>query len=160
MAKPLPGQPGYVRRDWNNWDNLDAAELAERRRVLQKDWERLGAEAKEVARERDENLRELREFRTKEYGFERTIKILSAIIGDEKPGLTLAQDALRELLHYRPEGAPKDVAADMKESGTNEVPPFFTEAFLYPLLGKDAARSVLARIRALKDALGYDDFAT
>lgn len=36
----------------------------------------------------------------------------------------------------------------------DEDAPFFSEAFLYTLIGKDSARSILARLRRLEEALG------
>jgi len=36
--------------------------------------------------------------------------------------------------------------------------PFFSEAYLYPLLGKDDARSVLGRLNRLLEAAGLDPY--
>lgn len=57
------------------------------------------------------------------------------------------QEAIKDLLTFTPEWQVHD-----------DVPldtPFFTEAMLYELLGKDQARSLLARARALAAASGY-----
>jgi hypothetical protein len=38
----------------------------------------------------------------------------------------------------------------------SEDMPFFTEGFLYPLIGKEDARSLIARMHTLLEAMGYD----
>jgi len=46
-------------------------------------------------------------------------------------------------------------AADLRaRMQGDEDAPFFTEAYLYPLLGKDSARSILARLERLSESLG------
>lgn len=51
-----------------------------------------------------------------------------------------------------------EIECDLTESeyyeAGDEEAPFFTESFLYPLLGKEAARSVLYRFKDLEKALG------
>lgn len=58
-----------------------------------------------------------------------------------------AHAALQDLIDYVPDyGHPE---------GVDRRTPLFTESYLYELLGKDHARSVLGRIRALAKVMGY-----
>lgn len=60
---------------------------------------------------------------------------------------------VRDLLDYTPNGEiALDYNSDMYEEG-DELAPFFSEAFLYNLVGKDAARSILARVQPIRDML-------
>lgn len=66
------------------------------------------------------------------------------------------KDALRDLFTWTPESKPKQFS---NRAGTgyrkgDEDAPFFTESFLYVLLGKEDARSLLGRMRVLCEALG------
>lgn len=66
------------------------------------------------------------------------------------------RDALRDLYTWTPESKPKQFS---NRAGTgyrkgDEDAPFFTESFLYVLLGKEDARSLLGRMRVLCEALG------
>lgn len=63
------------------------------------------------------------------------------------------EQLVRELLDYMPDGEIElDTESDMYEEG-DEFAPFFTEAFLYNLVGKEAARSILVRVRPIRDLL-------
>ena len=53
-----------------------------------------------------------------------------------------AETAVARLTHFTAEGAPY---------------PLFTEGSLYDLLGKDDARTILARLRDVQHAIGYSD---
>ncbi len=55
-----------------------------------------------------------------------------------------------DIYTFRIEGWEFDKDGDMYEPG-DENAPFFSEAFLYNLLGKEAARTVLAHIRTLEE---------
>lgn len=61
---------------------------------------------------------------------------------------------VRELLDYSPNG---DIWLDKEPGGMYEVgdeyAPFFSETFLYNLVGKDAARSILGLVRQVKELL-------
>ena len=65
-------------------------------------------------------------------------------------------DAVRELVTWEPEYLPEEVMDAYKENGAKkgQVPPFFCAMTLYELLGKDVARSLLARIARLCEAFG------
>jgi hypothetical protein len=63
---------------------------------------------------------------------------------------------LTELSAMTLEGVPVVVREDFAESYPDEDPsylPFFSESFLYPLLGKGDARTVLAYVNRLYDAV-------
>lgn len=73
------------------------------------------------------------------------------------------KNSLINLLCYTPEySTPADYAEVSGWGKENLVPedhekmPLFTEGFLYLMLGKDQARSLLYRIKSLCRALGYD----
>lgn len=71
-------------------------------------------------------------------------------------------EAAVSLYRFKPEGASSLVPA-MKKTGYysegDENAPFFSEAFLYSLLGKENARSVLALINNLVRQAGLDPYA-
>lgn len=52
--------------------------------------------------------------------------------------------------------AVKSMGMDAYLDEGDQNQPFFSEAYLYPLLGKEAARTVLAVIRNLERKLGVD----
>lgn len=68
------------------------------------------------------------------------------------------QEALKELLDFHPEDQHLDRDSDFYEAG-DERAPFFSEAYLYNLLGKDDARSVLIGLRRVCKAAGMGDSA-
>ena len=83
-------------------------------------------------------------------------RMLQEAFGLSDPS-TNSQDAayaLYDLLSFRPESTPECVTEDGCEEGV----PLFTEAYLYPLLGKMDARTVLSLIQTLKAALGFADW--
>lgn len=73
--------------------------------------------------------------------------------GQSPVAVKTLSDAVRELLNYNPNG---DIWLD-KESGMyeegDEYAPFFSETFLYNLVGKDSARSILGLVRQIKELL-------
>lgn len=77
---------------------------------------------------------------------ERSVSI--AMASGEEPGDVVLHDV------HAITGVPvADLAAEMR--GDLDAP-FFSEAYLYTLVGKDIARSILARLSRLKSALGQD----
>ena len=66
------------------------------------------------------------------------------------------EDALIDLLSMRIEGQLQflDTRDEMYEAG-DENAPFFSEAYLYNLLGKDNARSILSCVSRICEACGY-----
>lgn len=66
----------------------------------------------------------------------------------------------KKLLRFKVEGAP---VRGFKSSGYyskgDEEAPFYSEAYLYNLLGKDDARSVLGYLRSLMETVGLDPTA-
>lgn len=71
----------------------------------------------------------------------------------------LARLAMRDLLQFRCfDGvACFDRSKNSGYSEFDEYAPFLTEAFLYNSVGKDTARSILARVRTITDFLGLTD---
>lgn len=61
--------------------------------------------------------------------------------------------ALRDLVGWVPDMAPPDMPAEDIEQRA----PFATEMFLYPLMGKEDARTLLSFLNALARACGYQD---
>lgn len=75
-------------------------------------------------------------------------------VGDQQK----VKDALRDLFTWTPESKPKQFSP-RAQSGYrkgDEDAPFFSESFLYVLLGKEDARSLLGRMRQLCEALGFN----
>lgn len=70
------------------------------------------------------------------------------------------EEAALDLFQWRPEsGFPKALKKGNDYCDGNEddeTVPFLTESFLYPLLGKEDARTLLARIHALFRAMGVE----
>jgi hypothetical protein len=67
------------------------------------------------------------------------------------------EEAAIDLFMWRPEsGFPKKLKGNGDGSENDETVPFLTESFLYPLLGKDDARSLMARVHSLFRALGVE----
>lgn len=63
---------------------------------------------------------------------------------------------LKKLLALKLEGVPEHFRKLSGYTKGDEEAPFFNEGFLYPLLGKDNARTVLARIKDLIRVAGFD----
>lgn len=64
------------------------------------------------------------------------------------------KQAFLELLKFHPEVDMLDHKADGFVIG-DEKAPFFTEAYLYNLLGKEDARTLLAYMRKLARSIGF-----
>ena len=76
----------------------------------------------------------------------------------EEDGNELAE-AFTSLAEFIPESTPEVVRDDSIASGWEPGSvPFFTEGFLYPLMGKDDARSILGRIRSIQRVLYGEDY--
>ena len=56
---------------------------------------------------------------------------------------------LRKMMQWEPEAVPAKIRKAYEENGAEpgEVPPFFSEVYLYELLGKEDARTLLAMFR-------------
>lgn len=89
-------------------------------------------------------------------GLEATVIWQASVIGEDKPVLRLAVEQVKEILAYIPYDIPSKVRTDMDRGGLKKWRrlPFFTEAFLYPLLGKEEARSLLARAGRAAESVG------
>lgn len=67
------------------------------------------------------------------------------------------QEAAIDLFMWRPEsGFPKKLKGNGDGSEKDENVPFLTESFLYPLLGKEDARTLMALVRNLFYSMGID----
>ncbi len=89
-----------------------------------------------------------------------TIEEVAAILTEalEEDGTDLAE-AFQSLKDYIPESTPDVVREDSIASGWEPGSvPFFTEGFLYPLMGKEDARSILAAIRKVQRVLYGEDY--
>lgn len=102
---------------------------------------------------------------------EETIEKLAAALREAfAPNHADIKTALERLCNFKPQDVPvqfkaasghsvygkttrKDVIAELKQDSEQ---PFFCEAYLYNLLGKEDARSLLGRFRALCAALGVE----
>lgn len=73
-----------------------------------------------------------------------------------------AQEALKELLQFSPEGLNPEILEILRKDDSLDeelIRPWgllFSESFLYPILGKEDARTVLALLRPLEEALKVD----
>ena len=74
-------------------------------------------------------------------------------------GNTEAVNALRELVQWTPGTFPFKKTVYDEDPGEAEATdaPFFTEAYLYALVGKSHARTLLALIYNLASSLGVED---
>lgn len=68
-----------------------------------------------------------------------------------------AADRLKKLYEFKLEGSARELVKSCEgyEEGDEDAP-FFSEGFLYPLLGKDDARTVLSQLSHFIRALGID----
>jgi hypothetical protein len=89
-------------------------------------------------------------------GLKRTVEWQAKVLGESSPHLRIAVNSVRKMVRYIPEFIPDVVRKDMKADGIKGQMPFFTEAFLYPLMGKEEARSVLASMRQVCESVGLD----
>lgn len=64
-------------------------------------------------------------------------------------------EEIQKLLNWTPSCFELDKNSDMYEEG-DEKAPFFSEAFLYNLLGKEDARTLLCLFKNLLEKIGYD----
>ncbi len=106
------------------------------------------------------DLSDLLEKRANAYRFEgseekyEALRAASAIIffeGD-KPERKDLREAVDKMDNWVPECVPQ-VVIDDNDSLSSEDMPFMTEAFLYPLLGKEDARTLLALWNSTKRAI-------
>jgi len=67
------------------------------------------------------------------------------------------KEAIQELLSFKLEFPQLDKSSDFYEEG-DENAPFFSESYLYNLVGKEDARTILARIRVLCETLGMNSY--
>ena len=93
---------------------------------------------------------------------DRLLQLAEARIGELEERLDAVRAALRQLAKMKLAGE-VDLRAHAETSGwldgyeeEDEDAPFFSEAYLYCLLGKEAGRSVLAAIRPVQRAAGLD----
>lgn len=102
---------------------------------------------------------------------DRLNRVLRALTTSATPDAAKVKEALAQLVNFRPDDTPiqftdpkahpygaeyarrKDVQAELKQDSQQ---PFFCESYLYNLLGKEDARSLLARIEALCGLLGFE----
>lgn len=69
----------------------------------------------------------------------------------------VARKALARLYEWTPEqGPPASFKKSPYYAKGNEDQPFLSEAYLYPLLGKEDARTLLALLGAVATAVGYE----
>lgn len=66
---------------------------------------------------------------------------------------------LKELYYWKPEGGFPDCKPQYSEDHFDYLDdcPFFSETYLYNLLGKEDARTILAMLGGIARALGYKD---
>jgi len=87
---------------------------------------------------------------------ERTLELLEQRIATLMSARHQMTAALRDLYEFRVEEQHLDQGSDFYQSGDEDAP-FFSEAYLYNLLGKHDARTVLAYLHAVERPLGYRD---
>ena len=66
------------------------------------------------------------------------------------------REAVNRLSEWSPEGTPEHFTKNYGYSKGDEDAPFFSEAFLYVLLGKEDARTILALMRPVFENVGMD----
>ena len=83
------------------------------------------------------------------------IAMLASELMEANRKLISINDAVNKLLHFSIGYFPFKVNTDYAgyEEG-DEKTPFFSEAYLYNLIGKDAARTVLSYVQRLCDVVG------
>jgi hypothetical protein len=67
-------------------------------------------------------------------------------------------DALFDMICFVPENPPVQfttLAAEHHVAGHEAMSPFFSESYLYPLLGKEDARTLLGHMRRVLESLGF-----
>jgi hypothetical protein len=105
---------------------------------------------------------------------ERLVKLVTALSEAFTPDADKVRAALKDIVNFHPEQTPIQFtdpdchpmysAADIKkradvrqEIKDDAQAPFISESYLYTLLGKEDARTLLARFRRLFVALGVDE---
>ena len=80
--------------------------------------------------------------------------IATAIDARVRAGNSYGVEALRELVTWVPEVGFPGNCTPVYDDPPDEDCPFFTESFLYELLGKEDARTVLCLLEAVAHGLG------
>lgn len=147
-----------IQQRWDLWEDLPAAELQRRMQILRRRSDQIDEAKQDFHRDAEAQYQREREIENTMRGLERTVQLQAQQLGASENGRVLgqAQSALKRLLRWKPEGVPAAVRKDMKACGETAVPPFVSEAFLYPLLGKEDARSLLGELRRLGQAIAVD----
>ena len=98
----------------------------------------------------DEEIRDLKALRAAKEGIEESVEKYVACQNKAR------DKALKDLMTMKLSYCPTDefTKSDYYEEGDEDAP-FFSEAYLYCLLGKDDARTVLAYLGAVLRASGY-----
>lgn len=89
-------------------------------------------------------------------GKTRSVEIVQERIVEIEDQIKHAKAGLKQLYAFTLEDAHLDPDSDMYEPGDEEAP-FFSEAYLYNLLGKEDARTVLAYLHRVEEWLGMYD---
>lgn len=91
---------------------------------------------------------------------EQVERVMGALADALSPQRAALKDALRMLVNFHPEDRPLQFDRKMsKQTGYeagDEKAPFISESYLYVLLGKEDARTVLAYVRRICEAAGFD----
>ncbi len=93
---------------------------------------------------------------------ETTAQVLEEKLDETLEQMAAAREAIKHLYTVKLEGIDLKAHANLAwgpegYEPEDEEAPFFTEAFLYNLLGKEEARTVLSLVRQVGRALGMDD---
>ena len=84
------------------------------------------------------------------------VALLNIMLEDDRDDLDAAFTRLSEFV---PEYTPPTVYEDFKAQDRDPAEvPFFTEGYLYPLMGKEDARSILGLIRNVQKVLYGEDY--
>lgn len=86
----------------------------------------------------------------------RTLEILETRIEELESSQEKARAAVIELYSFTVEATHLDKTSKYYEDG-DESTPFFSESYLYNLLGKEDARTVLAYLHRVESPLGLRD---
>lgn len=84
-------------------------------------------------------------------------QLAEAIAREKREAQAEAVRAFKVLAQFKPESRPEFFEKHYGYSKGDEHAPFFSEAFLYTLLGKEDARTLLGRMRRLAKALAITD---
>lgn len=82
--------------------------------------------------------------------------LVGAIVQALTPSGAEVRAALEDLVNFKPVDEPRPLPGYGITRKEMRAVPFFCETYLYGLLGKEDARSLLGRLRVLCDALGHD----